>query len=287
MESNETVEKSLIEEDMQLDWQDVELINKVPIVHYHNICEIAFFIKANIKMFINDRQYLISDGDIIFAGENEIHKILYHSNTRYTRYVINFRKEYIQEVIDALKIGDILGRFKDDQDRRIHTSLKQRSEIMKYFDRSKRIYEELGYVENSNITAELKIQFISLLMYIEKIRSNEDRSISYKKTDILIKDIIRFIDDNYKDDISLDILEKMFHLSRYHMVHMFKRITGLTIIDYLQQRRIMEACKKLRETDRRIIEICLGCGFNNTQHFCRVFKKIIGMTAFEYRKKSS
>ncbi|HHV96245.1 MAG TPA: helix-turn-helix transcriptional regulator [Clostridiaceae bacterium] len=82
----------------------------------------------------------------------------------------------------------------------------------------------------------------------------------------------------------MESLEKRFHFSKYYLSHIFKQLTGFTIIEYVQHRRIIEAQRMLRYTNKDIIEIGYDCGFNNIQHFYRVFSKITGTTPLHYRK---
>ena len=59
---------------------------------------------------------------------------------------------------------------------------------------------------------------------------------------------------------------------------------GISLVNYLQYKRILEAQKLLLNSDMPIIEIGMECGFTSVQHFYRVFKKITGLTPKEYKK---
>jgi AraC-like DNA-binding protein len=63
----------------------------------------------------------------------------------------------------------------------------------------------------------------------------------------------------------------------------FKRKTGKTVITYINEYRIAQACKMLISTDKNIGEIAFECGFNNISNFNRTFKSIIGKTPGTYR----
>jgi YesN/AraC family two-component response regulator len=80
------------------------------------------------------------------------------------------------------------------------------------------------------------------------------------------------------------LLEEKFYLNKFHISHVFKEITDFSVIEYVQQRRVIEAQKQLTYSQKKIIDICFDCGFNNIQHFHRVFKKITGVTPHKYRK---
>nr|WP_275983849.1 AraC family transcriptional regulator [Paenibacillus hamazuiensis] len=84
--------------------------------------------------------------------------------------------------------------------------------------------------------------------------------------------------------ITLELLEKQFGLSKYYISHLFKETTRFTVFEYVANRRILEAKKLLEQTDQPIVQIALGCGFNNLQHFYRMFGRYAKMSPLQYRK---
>lgn len=98
--------------------------------------------------------------------------------------------------------------------------------------------------------------------------------------------IKQYIEDHYKDDVTLDTLEQNFHMSKYRICHEFKKQFGISPIQYLYQKKIEVAKDALTHTDKRINEIGRLIGFENTNHFIRLFKKQIGVTPLSFRKQS-
>ena len=75
------------------------------------------------------------------------------------------------------------------------------------------------------------------------------------------------------------------HVDKYHLCHLFKVHTGMSVINYLHHRRIIEAEKLLIYTALPTGVVCTETGFNTIQHFYRVFREITGITPGEYRAK--
>jgi AraC-like DNA-binding protein len=94
-------------------------------------------------------------------------------------------------------------------------------------------------------------------------------------------------DTNYQINYSLDFLEQDYHISRYRICREFTKYFNISPIQYLNQRRISVAMDTLLHTDKRINEIGQIVGFENTNHFIRLFKKQNGIPPLEYRKRSS
>jgi AraC family L-rhamnose operon regulatory protein RhaS len=76
-------------------------------------------------------------------------------------------------------------------------------------------------------------------------------------------------------------------IHRTHLNKIFQKLTGGTPMEYLFRIRIERAKILLRETDRKIIDIALECGYTTSQYFANTFKKITGTTPSEYRKHVS
>ncbi|EJQ14592.1 AraC family transcriptional regulator [Bacillus cereus] len=101
-----------------------------------------------------------------------------------------------------------------------------------------------------------------------------------------IDQITEYIQKHYCDALTLDILAEMCHGSPYHLQRTFKKIVGISPIEYIQQCRITKATKYLSHTNQSIMEISIAVGIENPEYFATLFKKKIGFTPTEYRKKN-
>ena len=96
-------------------------------------------------------------------------------------------------------------------------------------------------------------------------------------------DIIRYVHNNYSENITLESLSEKFFINKSHISETFKKYTGNNFSSYLQNVRIKHACGLLRSTDLSVTEISVECGFKRYETFSRAFRKITGMTAHKYR----
>jgi AraC-like DNA-binding protein len=92
------------------------------------------------------------------------------------------------------------------------------------------------------------------------------------------------LDNRYTDNISLELLEKKYHISKYHICREFTKHFHISPIRYLNLKKITAAKELLVHTDKKINEIGRITGFENPNNFIRHFKKQIGVTPLEYRK---
>lgn len=100
----------------------------------------------------------------------------------------------------------------------------------------------------------------------------------------LSEQIIEMIEEDYMEDITLEVIGTKLHYNPNYLSNIFKKETGITFSDYLTSYRFEIAKKWLRETDVTIKEISERLQYRNPQNFIRSFKKKENMTPGEYRK---
>lgn len=99
----------------------------------------------------------------------------------------------------------------------------------------------------------------------------------------LIENIKNYIEENLNYDFKVTDFSKIFNYNEKYIGKLFKSKTGISIKEYINQRRIEIAEKLLLETTLSITNISLKVGFNNVSYFNRVFKSVKNMTPGEYR----
>ncbi len=100
-----------------------------------------------------------------------------------------------------------------------------------------------------------------------------------------VKKAQTFIEEHYTDKLTVDELAKMFYIGRRTFERRFKKATTNTIIEYIQRVKI-EAAKKMLETSRENVnEVMYSVGYSDSKAFRTTFKKVVGFSPLEYRKK--
>lgn len=98
-----------------------------------------------------------------------------------------------------------------------------------------------------------------------------------------ISKITDYIDRNFAEKLTLEIIAEKAHGSPYHLHRTFKRICGSTPLEYVQQVRINRAAKELIETTKAVAEIARSVGIANSAYFITLFKKKTGHTPTQFR----
>jgi AraC-like DNA-binding protein len=103
----------------------------------------------------------------------------------------------------------------------------------------------------------------------------------------LVSDIERYIQDNYSDpSMGLNKISDEFQISESYFSHMFKEKTNVNFSTYLENIRMHEAARLIKETDIGLNELYISVGYNNANSFRRAFKKVYGVTPSAMREGS-
>lgn len=137
----------------------------------------------------------------------------------------------------------------------------------------------------SPLSGEICQHFLSILLLII-LRNTENQLSPCQKENIpseckFVKD---YLDGHCAENISLNFLARLSHLNKYYLSHIFSKTYGISPINYLLERRILNSQELLKNTDYSIAQIAQIAGFSSSSYFSQSFKKHTGITAAAYRK---
>ncbi|EFP69377.1 transcriptional regulator, AraC family [Shigella dysenteriae 1617] len=121
-------------------------------------------------------------------------------------------------------------------------------------------------------------------MAVLKKRTNG--SVRYcQYTSVLIKDILFYLNNNYREKITLEQLSKKFRASVSYICHEFTKEYRISPINYVIQRRMTEAKWSLTNTELSQAEISWRVGYENVDHFAKLFLRHVGCSPSDYRRQ--
>lgn len=97
-------------------------------------------------------------------------------------------------------------------------------------------------------------------------------------------EIISYIQNDYKN-VTLETLSETFHLSKPYLSKYIKERAGATFQEVVKEERMKKAKTLLRETNQTVEAVAAEVGYENVEHFNRLFKKSYGITPVQYRKQ--
>ena len=240
--------------------------------HTHYCSELFYVTEGQGQFQIEDEIYTVHAHDLVIVNPNVEHTELSHNDHPLAYIVIG--------------IEDVELATSDDEDdvRFCILNLKGIKDVVRfYFDH---ILEETALkTPDSEIMCKNMMENLVILLSRQANFTVTLAPIQKKSTRLCIT-VRQYIDNHFKENISLEMLAELTHVSKYHMVHVFTEEYGISPINYLIQKRIEEGKKLLQTTDYSLSLIGRTLGFSSPSYFSQVFKKHSDITPLEYRKKS-
>lgn len=250
--------------------------------HFHPEYELTFIVKGNGHRLIGNSHQEFSDNDFVLIGPNIPHTWVGKAKreNEFEAIVIQFTSEFVEQIIG----------FKESSG--MH-SLFELSNYGVSFD-------EIQSNETKNalydiINAKGIDKVLQLISLLNKLTYNKSSTISTtlykyqinKKIETRINKVCLYIENNFSKKISLKEIAALIYMSESNFCKFFKKSTGITLSDYLNELRINEVCKLLLHSDDTIKNIAYTCGFESLSYFNRVFVKKKSITPSVYIKQNS
>ena len=160
-------------------------------------------------------------------------------------------------------IADVFNFFEFDCLERCNVNPNELDERIKAFERS----------DYSDPT--ILAQIIGLI--------KNGKAVSKNNEEALVQKIKGYICDHLNDDITIEEIAEKLYISYYYMCHFFKSKTGVSVSAFRNQKRMELAIRQLLDTDKKISDIAVDCGFNDMKSFYQMFKNFTGCTPKAYR----
>lgn len=255
------------------------------VAHYHNTHEICLFRHSQVQAFMQNEWYDVRDGDIVIIPHYQMHRYVYSNQPHYTRLLISVSNAYLEHLyrsVNGLGMQQAL-----TFDRCIHLRPGQ--------EKFRRLWQNAADMLNAYQNWKrdgahlhetvFRTRFFDFLYEMSELIHTQERPMCSSGLD-WVSAAIRYIDQHHAQPITLDEVASEAHIDKYHLCHIFKQHTGMSVVGYIHHIRIIEAEKMLLYTELPFDVISSVVGFHSIQHFYRVFKNIAGVTPGEYRAQS-
>ncbi|MFM2213194.1 MAG: hypothetical protein RL427_457 [Bacteroidota bacterium] len=245
--------------------------------HYHPEYELTFILNGTGYRIIGNSYNYFSDGDLVLLGSNLPHTWSSKLEKEVTceAIVIQFSKEFIAPFLainESLRIKELLD-----------TAVKGIS-----FESNDTIVSKIIALTESHGIDRI-VLLLSILDLLSKmpnltIAPNSFHTIASKKSEMRINKVCLYIQHNFHHKIALKEVADLLYLTESNFCKFFKKATGKTYSDYLNELRINEACRLLVQSEHSISQVSYECGFETLSYFNRVFISKKGCTPSNYRK---
>lgn len=251
--------------------------------HLHDYYEIYYLLEGQRRYFVNHTLYDVIPHDIIFVNKGDIHlSQRIGTPTKYARTLLTFSDNFLDGLGKEFD-KDFLLKIFDNKNRKTHVP----EAMQNTFNRMLTKLE--AKLKQNDIYAQYtaKLNFIELLVNINKFATTNTNPLLDDLTEYedRIQEACRYMCNYYNRPITLNQMAKIAYMSPTYFSKKFKAVTGFGFNEYLNNVRIKMATNLLMETQSTITEIATFCGYQDSNYFGDVFKKIIGISPNKYRKE--
>ena len=249
--------------------------------HFHPELELVYVNKGQGKTHIGNHLSYFNNSQLLLLGANLPHNGFTDRLTANgTETTIHFKSDFLG--------NDFL-------------SIPEMSSIVSLFDRAKkgiRFKVETKKVIGPKIDdltkytgLERVLKFLEILNYLATIddysllNANGFAFETEAQDNAKIATIFKYVNNNFQNHISLDEIADEVSMTVPAFCRYFKKATGKTFTQIVNEYRVVHATKLLSESQMSIADICFECGFNNFSHFNKQFNEVTGTSASNYRKE--
>lgn len=254
-------------------------------LHWHTEFELNVILSGRAEFICGEKKFTSEEGDIILIPPNVLHAI----------YPVQGFSQLYDTVVFS---PDMIGAR--DSDRCAAECIRPIANGS--FGIDPRITAEHIYYGELKTTAEniiscakgnsprldmlFKSELLRLFWLLYESGDIYPENETSAKQSEMIRPALELMNTRYFDNITIEMLAASVHLSSSYFMGCFKRYAGVGAMEYLGQIRIKKACELLSERDISVADTAYECGYRNISNFNRQFKKAVGCTASEYRKRS-
>ncbi len=235
--------------------------------HYHNLFEVYYLLEGTCWYFIDKKSYHLTAGDIAFIPEGVIHRTSYetpeHSRLLFfcdTSYIPDTVRDFAYSVSCFAKNDEYT-----DEINRLFSQIESESKLPDEFSEDA-----------------IRAKVAELLILIARAsRESENK----KEESPIVEKAVKYIRAHYAEDITLSDTADFCYVSKEHLSRTFKKETGFGFNEYVTAYRLKKAETLLRSNPKaRISQVALLCGFNDSNYFSKVYKRVLGKSPTDDKK---
>ncbi len=222
----------------------------------YNLHQIIFCVSGRGLLKTNQQQYEIAEGTYFYLKPHETHEYFKLSDSWATNWIL-FAGDNISSILSKLGFANSKTGYYHSN-RNIRNLFNDIVITLKSDDSTK------GFIASD----------LLYRLLIELYRSsNQETGLHLSQDAAIIEPIINYINMHFAEDISLDCLAKLVHITPQHLCKVFKERLNMRPFEYITKKRIQESKKLLISQNMTIKEVCKKVGYNDSSYFCALFKK--------------
>ena len=244
--------------------------------HDHSAVEILLTLEGMVTYTIEDKIYQVRKGEILIVPPDTLHSLSMGEGS--SRYLFLFESDAIMAMRDLKAMASYFHKpfhLRDGSDAHVR--------IRELLLRAREAYEKREMMWNTMCYSCILRVYATLgQRYLSGIKPRTGDNMRNMDSEV-INAVMTYINNHYREELSLEDVARFAGFSRYYFSRSFKRQTGYSFKDYLCQKRLQVAMDLLIRTNRSMRDVAIESGFGSVATFNRVFREKKGCTPTQYR----
>lgn len=252
-------------------------------LHWHEEIELLYQLNGRSDIQIDGKKYQIQNKLLTVINSRQVHSVHTYSDT--SMFIcVHISKKLIEKYIpdiDLYRIYCIPDDIPDSQFPEYLSVCRQMEDLLRLYITDKLAWQ----MESEGIILQVLAQLIR--HFSRKSAPDEIGLSSADRTSFnRIRDVITYVEEHFREPISLQDIAGHLGLGREYFCRFFKKNMGMSFLRYLNEVRVSHVYRDLEQTDAPIAEIAEKNGFHNQKLFNRTFREVYGCTPSAVRRKS-
>ncbi|MBQ7793289.1 MAG: AraC family transcriptional regulator [Clostridia bacterium] len=249
--------------------------------HFHNGYELYYLFFGSTKYIVENITAEINEGDIVWIPPYIDHKTRPNNVERHKRMLFYISTEFFEDCLkDNKELFEFFHHF-----RIIRTTSGDVQRFRRYANLLLEEHFAHGLPMSDTV---IKGLLISLLVHLKRMYDRNIKQQSQEPDDgeapsYTLNLLLSHINTNFSQELTLASLAEQVNMNPVYISSLFKKNFGFTFKEYLLKLRIEKATSLLKESNSTVENIALECGFSSSNHFCKTFKKLMGMSPMMFR----
>lgn len=276
------------EDNISCSYKEEPIDSKIRFLHCHDGYEVLMMKRGNVGMQIEDRTITLQPGDIVLIPPYVFHFACQQSSDTYCRVVLNMKETVIQSLIardeSYRHITDV---FYQTPDYHIHVNGSTLRQLIDIACALEAASGSKADAYGANILSKSLLSIILVILNRQAASSvapilPQTQAPSMPK---VVTDVIHYVDQNLARDLSVSGIAESVHLNSVYLTRLFRQYSGLSLQQYIIEKRLAEAKRMLRN-GQSPTDVCYACGFNNYSNFSRTFTNHVKISPRQYQENS-
>lgn len=269
----------------RLNIHTVDVDNTIP-PHTHEFCELALILRGRAEHTLNGRQYALAAGDVFLINSHDEHAYDRPVNLRVCNILFDpaqllHPRADLQRLPGFHALFYLEPHYRDRDQFQSHLRLGSEA-VGRVATVLERMERELAGTHPGHETM-LEALFMELVVYLARQYEGAGGNGLIPGDVARLARVVAFIEEHYAEPLRLEQLAKLAHLSKNHLLRVFKQCYQTTPGDYIVRLRLAKAKELMRHSGLSLSEIAYASGFGDSNYFSRAFRKQFGQAPRTWR----